>query len=63
MTRHEILDKCPEEFKEELQFFIDETETQVNDCLNQLKSMNSIGDLGQVQFCYEGLVNLSRNLY
>tara|TARA_R110000868_G_scaffold232291_1_gene485776 strand:+ start:384 stop:620 length:237 start_codon:yes stop_codon:yes gene_type:complete len=63
MTRHEILAKCPEGFKAELQSFIDETETQVLACADHLKTMESPVGTAQVEACYGGLIDLSRNLY
>jgi molybdopterin-guanine dinucleotide biosynthesis protein A len=60
--RKEIMEKCPEEFEEQLLDFIDMIEVNISDILNFFE-IDSIDDLHQLRDAYNQLNDLKNELY
>ncbi len=60
--RNEIMEDCPEEFKEELKDWIDDLEAKLNSVLSEL-DIDSLSDLRNIEDAKEELEQIADGLY
>jgi len=62
MKRKDIMDKCPEEFEEDLKDFIDSIEHRVNEVEGKM-DIKDIGDIADLNDAYTLLKDIAEDLY
>lgn len=61
--RKEIMDKCPDDFYDDLKYFIDSIEKDVGDFADSLSSISNITELYKVERVRDSLKDLAESLY
>lgn len=61
--RSEIMDECPDEFREELSLWIDSVEQEFKSILNHLESVKGLDDLHKIEDVRRDLDEMCDGLY
>lgn len=62
MKRKEVMEKCPDEFEEEMKSILDYFEDKFNEIRNHLE-IDGIGQINQIEYAYDLSKEIATDLY